>query len=386
MHDIKVSKSFEITRRAVVLVAFAAVLLPIATRAQTTYHDPKGRFDLQVPTGWSAAPDSGADQIIVHHGAAQAIIAVIQQNKSNSMTAKEFVDSTVIEFKQQCPTTQERQSGTVTLAGAPGIYTIVTCSDPKSPAVAEASAVLTPNYYMVGFTMISPLSQYYANLPVLDGIRTSLHVTGNDSTPAVSKDADPLGVTEAKKACAVGAFTQEECARQIGIQYSKQTAGEDTAAAAKANVYRDPSGRFSFSIPEGWTATSEGDKGINGVQLRSGSNWINVIPVDPAPSASEVVLRYETNMAAKSNSGRKPPFGSTGLLQLFGHGVELTWDNFSANGADGTARDSYIGGVSEVSGTGQNHLLLVASIDGQQKDDGGKAFLTVGQSIQFGAH
>jgi hypothetical protein len=383
MHDIKTSISFEITRCA---LALAAVLLPIASLAQTAYHDPKGRFDLQVPAGWTAAPDSGADQIIVRQGAAQAIVAVIQQNKSNPMTAKEFVDATVMEFKQQCPTTQERQSGAVGLAGAQGIYTIVTCSDPKSPAVAEASAVLTPNYYMVGFSMISPLSQYYANLPVLDRIRNSLHVTGNDGTAPASKDAESLGVTEAKKACAVGAFTQEECSRQIGIQYSKQTAGEDAADAAKSNVYHDPTGRFSFSIPDGWTATSEGDKGINGVQLRSGVNWINVIPTDPIPSASEAVLRYETNMAAKSNSDRKPPFGAAGLLQLFGHGVELTYDNFSANGADGTARDSWVGGVGDVSGAGQSYLLLVASIDAQQKDAGAKAFLNIGQSVHFGAH
>ncbi len=385
MHMVKITHYFAIIRGAGCL-SMAATLLSVASMAQSSYHDPKGRFELQVPAGWSAAPDSEEDQVVVRHGAAQAIIAVIQQNKTNPMTAKEYVEATVMDFRHQCPTTQERKSGTVTLAGAQGIYTIVTCSDPKSPAVAEASAVLTPNDYIVGFTMISPLRNYYENLPVLDGIRDSVHVAGNDGAKAVSKDAEPPGVTEAKKACAVGVFTQEECSRQIGIAYSKETAGEDAAEAARGNVYRDPGGRFSFSIPEGWTATPEGDKGIDGVQLRLGSNWINIIPVDPAPSASELVLRYEREMAARSKSDRKPPFGAIGLLQLFGHGVELTYDNFSANGADGTKRDSYIAGVSEVSGTGQSNLLVVASIDGQQEEAGGKAFLNVGQSFHFGAH
>jgi hypothetical protein len=92
-------------------------------------------------------------------------------------------------------------------------------------------------------------------------------------------------------------------------------------------------------------------------------------------------------MAAKSNSDRKPPFGAAGLLQLFGHGLELTYDNFSATGADGTSRDSWVGGVGDVSGApGQSYLLLVASIDAQQEDAGAKAFLNIGQSIHFGAH
>jgi hypothetical protein len=385
MHEIKFPKPIVIARCAAA-IAMALMLLPHASIAQNTYHDPKGRFDLQVPAGWSAAIDSGEDQVIVRKGAAQAIVSVMQQNKSNPMTAQEFVDATIIDFRQQCPTTQERKKGAVTLAGSQGIYSIVTCSDPKSPAVAEASAVLTANYYIVGFTMISPLSHYYENLPVLDGIRSGLHVTGNDSTVPASKDAEPLGVTEAKKACAVGAFAQDECARQIGIQYSKQTANEDAAATTGAHAYRDPGGRFAFSIPEGWTATAEGENGINGVQLRFGPSWINVIPAGGTSSASEVVLRYERDMAERSKSGRKPPFGTIGLVQLFGHGVELTYDNFSATGADGSTRDSYVGGVSALGDTGQNYLLLVASIEAQQKDAGGKAFLNVGQSVQFGTH
>src|ERR1019366_1320404 len=124
----------------IVALAFAAFILRGAVVAQTTYHDPKGRFEFQVPDGWSATPDEGVDQMIVRKGAVQAIIMVLQQNKSNAMTAKEAVDETTKEFQGQCQTTRVRKSGTVTLASEQGIYTLVTCSGPKSPAVAETSA------------------------------------------------------------------------------------------------------------------------------------------------------------------------------------------------------------------------------------------------------
>ena len=37
------------------VAAFCVVALPNALAAQTTYHDPKGRFDLQVPAGWQVS-------------------------------------------------------------------------------------------------------------------------------------------------------------------------------------------------------------------------------------------------------------------------------------------------------------------------------------------
>src|SRR5580700_7830497 len=91
-------------------LAVATVFLPLAGAAQTAYHDPQGRYDLQVPAGWQVAPDQGVDQIIVRKGSAQAIIAVVQQNKSNAMTAKQFVDETAKEFQGQCPTFKSVQS------------------------------------------------------------------------------------------------------------------------------------------------------------------------------------------------------------------------------------------------------------------------------------
>jgi len=368
-------------------VTLAALILPLAVAAQTTYHDPQGRFDLQVPAGWQVNPDQGVDQVIVRKGAVQAIVAVLQQDKSDAMTAQQFVDVTAREFQRQCPTFRARQSGTLMLAGTPGVYSLFTCSDPKSPAVAETSSALTKNAILIGFTGIAPLAEYYASLPVLDGIRNSLHVTGNETAVPASNESESLAMTELKKACIVGAFTQNDCARRIGILLSKEAQPAATGLKPAAGLtYRDPTGRFSLQVPQGWSATSEGDNGIRGVQLRSGSDWINIMPAEPAASASEVVLNYEQKVAARSNSGRKIPFGQLGLIQLFGNGLEVTYDHFSAVSTQGDTIESYIGGVGDISGADHTILLLITSFGAQSKDQAGALFLSVSRSIRLAAN
>jgi hypothetical protein len=323
----------------------------------------------------------------VSKGSSQAIVVVLKLNGNDSMTAKQFVDTTVTEFQAQCPTFQERLKGSFELAGGPGVYSLVTCSDPKSPSVAETSSVLTSNSFLVGFTMIAPLQDYYANLPVLDGIRNSLRVTGAGKAVSASNATEVQAKTELKKACIVGAFAQEDCARRMGILLGQETKLDKASPEDKAvSVYRDPTGRFSFHVPEGWSAKPEGDNGVLGVQLRSGSDWINIMPADPAASATEIVLNQEQEIAIKSNSSRKGPFGHAGLIQIFGNGLELTYDHFNASSMQGEPIESYIGGVGDISGNGHNFLLLMASIGGQQKDKGGVAFLSVARSIHLGAH
>src|SRR5262249_60328092 len=109
----------------------------------------------------------------------------------------------------------------------------------------------------------------------------------------------------------------------------------------------------------------------------------NIMPAGAAASASEVVLKQEQNFAAQSNSNRKGPFGSGGLIQIFGNGLELTYDHFNASSMQGEAIESYIGGVGDISGTGDSFLLLVASIGNQQQGKGGAIFLSVAQSIHI---
>ena len=369
------------------VAAFCVVALPNALAAQTTYHDPKGRFDLQVPAGWQLTPDGVVDQVIVHKVTVQAVVMVMDQNKSNAMTAKEFVDATAGELQGRCPTFKTRQSGTVTLAGAQGIFSLFTCSDPKSPSVAETSAALTETPVLIGITLMAPLADYYENLPALDAIRDSLHIHGEKAGASASDASESLAMTELKKACAVGAFTQEGCSRRMGILLGQEeTPAEAASTPAFGTVYRDPTGRFSLQVPKGWSATSEGDNGILGVQLRSGANYINVMPAEPAASASEVVLTHEQKMAARSNSTRKPPFGILGLIQIFGNGLEVTYDHFDASSPDGNAIDCYIGGVGDIKGTEHAYLLINSSVAAQQKEATGGLFLSVAQSIHLAGH
>jgi len=368
-------------------ITLAAFILPFAVTAQTTYHDPKGRFDLQVPAEWQINSDQKVDQVVVHKGAAQAIVAVLQQDKSDPMTAKEFVDITAKEFQGQCPTFRARLTGTLMLAGSSGVYSLFTCSDRESPAVAETSSALTRNAVLIGFTMIAPLSEYYGSLPALDGIRNSLHVTGNDAAAATSSESESQAMTELRKACTVEALAQDDCARRLAILRGME-AQPDTAPSKLATDenYRDPTGRFSLRIPQGWTATSKGDNGIRGVQLRSGSDWMNIMPAEPAANASEVVLHSEQKVAAQSNSAREIPFGQGGLIQLFGNGLEVAYDHFHGVTRQGDTIECYVGGVGDISGSNHFFLLMNTAFSAQNMDKAGALFLSVAQSIRLFAH
>ena len=143
-----------------------------------------------------------------------------------------------------------------------------------------------------------------------------------------------------------------------------------------------------MKVPKGWKATSEGDNGANGVQLRNGSNWINVMPADGATSASDVVLGQERWIAQNSKQDRKPPFGAAGLIQLFGQGLEVTFDSFKGASAKGDAVESWIAGIGDISGKGHSYLLMAASLETATEKDptqGGVPIIAVAQSIKMPA-
>jgi hypothetical protein len=363
-------------------LAIPVLFLPLAATAQTLYTGPDNRFTLQVPAGWQIKPEPNLSLVTFRNGAISVSVLVSQQHKSNAMTAKQFIDSDIDQLKGQCPTFRNRQNGPANLAGFPALTSISTCSDARSPAVAEDFATLTADDLLIGFTVISPLARYYEALPALENMRASLQIIGHPA-PATPKPAKSEVAIVLDKACLVGAFSQEDCVRRQGMLIDKENPGPDPHFP---NNYRDPSGRFSIEFPAGWKAISEGDNGASGVQLRSGSYWINIMP-KTAASPSELVLHQEQQIATRANSTRTPPFGGVGLIQLFGHGLEITFDNFPASSSTGDPIDSYIAGVGDISGTSQNLLLIVASLpktSPKASDASVVPFFAIAQSIHLG--
>lgn len=361
--------------------AVVAALLPPVVLAQTPYTSPDGQFTLNLPAGWRAEPDPGIPGLVsFHSGAISVSVFVSQQHQSNAMTAQQFIDSDQSELKGQCPTFQSRKSGASTLLGHPAVTAIATCSDPKSPAVAEDIATLTPDHLLIGFTVISPISRYYAALPLIDNMRSSLRVAKHPA-PANPYAEDTGAVADLTKACLVGALPQEDCARRLSNILAASDPNPAPPHLANSTLYRDPLHRFVVDVPPGWTAKPEGDNGSLGVQLRNGSDWINIMP-SKAASAKEAVLGHERDMIAGSHLNRQPPLGPAGLIQVFSHGTELTYDSMTGSNPDGTSVKAIVAGIASMSGGGPI-ILLGSSITNKPGAD--DPALSVAMSLQPGS-
>jgi hypothetical protein len=73
---------------------------------------------------------------------------------------------------------------------------------------------------------------------------------------------------------------------------------------------------------------------------------------------------------------------------LFGHGLEVTFDNFPASSPTGDPIDSYIAGVGDISGSSHNLLLIVASLpktSPKSPDAPVVPFFAIAQSIRIGS-
>ena len=339
----------------------------------TTYKAPNGMFDVTVPAGWTTEWDKELNQVTLRRGSTQAIVLAIAMPKETGSYAKTFLGMTRDEFAGQCKGSDELEHGPARLAGLPANSFLVRC--PNAPASVAGTTTTwsesAPAKVLLSYTVIAPIRTYGDDVAVLDAIGASIHLAGAPVMPA-AEPTDELRVAEVKRACKAGSFTQEECARRMGQAMS---GAADTPVGAR---FENEDGTFSVEVPAGWQALHKEKNGIKGVQLRSGTNWMNLMPApEGATTASEVVLQFETKMAGEN--GPKVPLGSLGIIQLFGHGVEVAYDDFPSRTVDKLPVETMVAGIGDISGKGPRVLMFTSIVKGEDA-----ASLAVAQSVRLG--
>jgi hypothetical protein len=70
-----------------------------------------------------------------------------------------------------------------------------------------------------------------------------------------------------QKACAAGALTPDECQQRMAALNSSASA----PSTGDGQIYKDPQGRFSITIPSGWTV----DTSAGNLKITHGDAWAN---------------------------------------------------------------------------------------------------------------
>ncbi|HEX3810187.1 MAG TPA: hypothetical protein VHW02_10870 [Rhizomicrobium sp.] len=180
-----------------------------------------------------------------------------------------------------------------------------------------------------------------------------------------------------QKACDVGVFSPQECAqRRAALQrqgaHSTPAAQADPRPAAQsaANTYRDPQGRFSAPVPDGWNASDS-----NGTaQLSSGADWIMLIPsgaTQPDQGATEVVHQMQSQFQSLNQAG-------SGRPKINGHdAVYVVFQGVNPKGEQVAVM------VAGIQAPGNHVLVFVSSAPQSEINAVSPKFLQVMNGIRF---
>jgi len=139
-------------------------------------------------------------------------------------------------------------------------------------------------------------------------------------------------------------------------------------------MYRDPQGRFSLSVPAGWSTTPPADPGSGNVQFSSGANWAMVLLGGGSQPAD--VNHQITQQIQAQYTGFK--LLNEGDLQVHGHPAHGT----NATGMNPKGARVSVLLVSVNAGNG-HFLTVVSSSSNDQARDVNAIVMQMCQTIRF---
>jgi hypothetical protein len=216
------------------MLCFSGVLAQTPSHAGSWYKDPAGAFTVQVPADWPSQRDPGSPMVSFANQKSQASasMGVIHGNEANTPTPEKELEMIQGQFPQNCPQAKIQKRGPTTLGGIEGAFMLVNCTNRSGGLEVMKFAVASKPGLLLVFNSASPAPNYEGVLPAFDSMEQSLKALELHAA-APTADAAPA-----------------------------QT-GSDT--------FRDPQGRYSLTVPDGWSAKPQADSGA--LQLSSGPSW-----------------------------------------------------------------------------------------------------------------
>lgn len=306
-------------------------LLSSSAAAQSTYRD--ALFTVQVPAGWQANKlQDQPDGVSITKGKAYVNLGVGPGQNGAGRAAGDILADYEKSLGGRCQNFQALNRGNAPVAGAAGAYLMFTCNDPREGSVNLSVAIATSKADVVFFDTGGPAAEYAAATAGFQTIDNSFRLTGGGPAPV---------------------------------------AAPQSPAAGGGQLYRDPGGRFTVSIPGGWTAAPQG----GGVQISQGSSWMTIGPFAGVARPQDVVDQLQGQFAGQYKNFTRT---KAGPFQLNGRAAALGM--YEGVNPKGTAVALVVIGVA---GPGQTQFAILSSV--AQSDEGSMngAMQSMLNSIQF---
>jgi hypothetical protein len=153
-------------------------------------------------------------------------------------------------------------------------------------------------------------------------------------------------------------------------QVSTQTSA---SAQSGAGIYHDPYGRYSLTVPDGWTAEAQPNNGA--LQLSSGASWAMIV-TGGGPNPREVNHQITQQIQAQFTGFQLLNEGDFQINGLDAHGSNATGMNPKGE------RVSVL--VLSIRAGDQHYLSMISSAPNDQAKGVNATIMQIAQSIHFG--
>jgi hypothetical protein len=336
--------------RHVSAALLASGVLSLTLQAQVPYQDPNGNFSVRVVAGWQAQPQSGSPMVSFVNEPKQASLSfgVMRGPQTQTPSVDDEMKRVQAQFPQQCPGTKVLGQGPMTLGGESGKFVKVNCSDGKGGFETMEIAVAAGPGNMIILNSAAPAQNAASVEPAFRAMQASFRLApGGGAQPA----AEPAPAMDGRGG------------GQMGGGMGGQMGGG-------GNTFRDPMGRYSFGVPQGWNVKS--DNGTTTVS--SGDSWATFIAGN-GDSPGPVAQNLSQQITSQYKQVQVLNQGDTQVNNHPAHGINLT-------GIDPKGARVSVLVVSIDAGSG--HILtVISSAPNQQAQQINGMIMNMVNSVRF---